>query len=159
LRTLAVSIPAGVDEGSRMRLSGEGDVGANGGSPGHLYVYISVLPHQYFTRAEEDLIYDLEMNPAQAALGFEAEVPTLDAEPATLKVPAGTQTGRVFTLKGKGVPRLQAGGRGDLLVRAIVVTPTDLTDEQRDLLRQLAESMGTPVNDKSILGKIKDALG
>ncbi|HUF53491.1 MAG TPA: molecular chaperone DnaJ [Dehalococcoidia bacterium] len=158
-RLLEINIPAGVDEGSRMRLSGEGDVGMNGGSPGHLYVYIGVQPHELFSRAEEDLIYDLEMNPAQAALGFEADVPTLDGEPTTLKVPAGTQAGRVFTLKGKGIPRLQTGGRGDLLVRAMVITPTDLTDEQKELLRQLAESMGTPVSDKSLLGKIKDALG
>jgi molecular chaperone DnaJ len=158
-RTLAVHIPEGVDDGSRMRLSGEGDVGLNNGPPGHLYVYIAVHPHEIFTRAEEHLIYDLEMNPAQAALGFEAEIPTLEGEPATLKVPAGTQPGKVFTLRGKGIPRLQSGGRGDLMVRASIVTPTDLTDEQRQLLRQLAESMGTPVNEKGLLNKIKDALG
>ncbi|MEX1195718.1 MAG: molecular chaperone DnaJ [Dehalococcoidia bacterium] len=158
-RSLAVTIPAGVDDGSRMRLSGEGDTGMLGGAPGHLYVYLSVAPHEFFSREEENLVYDLAMNPAQAALGFEAEVPTLDGESATVKVPAGTQSGRVFTIKGKGIPRLHAGGRGDLFVRAEVQTPTDLTEEQRDLLRQLADSFGTPVgSDKSILGKIKDAL-
>jgi molecular chaperone DnaJ len=160
-RTLAVKIPAGVDDGSRMRLSGEGDSGQNGGSPGHLYAYINVQPHPYFTRDEEDLIYTLEMNPAQAALGFEAEVPTLEGGVTNLKVPPGTQTGRVFVIKGKGIPRLHAGGRGDLLVQAGVVVPTDLSDEQRELLRQLAESFGTPVSDgdRGFLGKIKDALG
>jgi len=159
-RSIAVTIPAGVDDGSRMRLSGEGDTGMQGGPPGHLYVYLSVAEHEFFSRQDEDLIYELSMNPAQAALGFEAEVPTLDGDPTSLKVPAGTQSGRVFTIRGKGIPRLHAGGRGDLLVRADVRTPTDLTDEQRDLLRQLAESLGTPVaGDKGLLGKIKDRLG
>ncbi|MDO8616936.1 MAG: molecular chaperone DnaJ [Dehalococcoidia bacterium] len=159
-RALAVKIPAGVNDGSRMRLNGEGDAGMNGGSPGHLYVYINVRPHAFFTREEDDLVYELEMNPAQAALGFETTVPTLEGDAAALKAPPGTQNGRLFVLKGKGVPRLHGGGRGDLLVRANVVIPTDLSDEQRELLRQLAESFGTPVSngDKSILGKIKDAL-
>ncbi len=161
-RALLVKIPAGVNDGSRMRLSGEGDAGANGGGPGHLYLNINVRPHPFFQRDEDDLVYDLPMNPAQAALGFEAEVPTLDGDPVALKIPSGTQNGRVFVLKGKGVPRLHASGRGDLLARAGVVIPTELSDEQRELLRRLAESLGTPVSadgDKSILGKIKDALG
>ncbi len=158
-RGLTVKIPAGVHDGSRMRLNGEGDVGTNGGSPGHLYVYINVQPHPFFTRQEEDIIYELEMNPAQAALGFEADIPTLEGDTTTLKVPAGTQSGRLFTIKGKGIPRLHAGGRSDLLVRATVAIPTDLTDEQRELMVRLAESFGTPVSgDKGILGKIKGAL-
>ena len=159
-RTLAVKIPAGVSDGARMRLNGEGDVGAHGGGPGHLYVYISVLPHPFFTREEDDLIYELEMNPAQAALGFETRIPTLDGDDTALRVASGTQSGHIFTMKGKGVPRLHTGGRGDLLVRATVVTPTELTDEQRELLQQLAESFGTPVTngDKGIFGKIKGAL-
>jgi molecular chaperone DnaJ len=160
-RKLSIKIPAGVSDGARMRLNGEGDVGAHGGGPGHLYVYIGVRPHLVFTREEDDLIYELEMNPAQAALGFEARVPTLDGEEAPLRVPPGTQSGHLFSLRGKGVPRLHTGGRGDLLVRASTVTPTDLSDEQRELLQRLAESFGTPVGngDKSIFGKIKDALG
>ncbi len=161
-RSLLVKVPAGIADGSRMRLSGEGDAGANGGGPGHLYVSINVRPHPFFQREEDDLVYDLPMNPAQAALGFEAEVPTLEGKPVDLRIPAGTQNGRVFVLKGKGVPRLHGGGRGDLLVRASLVVPTELTDEQRELLRRLAESFGTPVSsdgDKGILGKIKDALG
>jgi len=160
-RNLAVKIPAGVGDGSRMRLNGEGDVGDNGGGPGHLYVYIAVHPHPLFTREDDDLIYDLEMNPAQAALGFEAGIPTLEGDSIPLKVPPGAQSGKIFPIKGKGVPRLHGGGRGDLLVRGTVVTPTDLTDEQRDILRQLADSFGTPVSngDKGgFLGKIKDAL-
>jgi len=163
-RSLAVKIPAGVSDGARMRLNGEGDVGANGGSPGHLFVYIGVRPHPFFTRDEDDLIYELEMNPAQAALGFETEVPTLEkhgkAGTVSLKVPPGVQSGHVFREKGKGAARLHSSGYGDLLVRATVVTPTDLTDEQRELLQQLAESFGTPTSngDKGILDKIKDAL-
>jgi molecular chaperone DnaJ len=160
VRTLSVKIPGGVSDGSRMRLSGEGDTGTNGGSPGNLYVYISVRPHPLFTREEDDLIYDLQMNPAQAALGFEAEIPTLDGDTATLRIPPGTQSGRVFVLKGKGIPRLHGGGRGDLLVRTSLVVPTDLTDEQRELFRKLAESFRTPVEgDKGIFGRIRDALG
>jgi molecular chaperone DnaJ len=159
-RTLAVGIPAGVNDGARMRLNGEGDVGAHGGPPGHAYVYIGVRPHPFFTRDEDDLIYELEMNPAQAALGFESRIPTLEGDDTPLRVPPGTQSGQVFIVRGKGIPRLHTGGRGDLLARATVLTPTDLSDEQRELLRQLAESFGTPVeNEKGILGKIKDALG
>ena len=160
-RKLVVKIPAGISDGSQMRLSGEGDVGANGGGPGHLYVLIAVRPHPDFQRDEEDLIYDLELNLPQAALGCEAEIPALQGKPHTLKIPPGTQSGRVFVLRGKGIPRLHGGGRGDLLVRTVVIVPSDLSDDQRDLLVQLAESFGTPVSDdqKGVLGKIKDALG
>ncbi len=160
-RGLLVKVPGGVTDGSRMRLTGEGDAGFNGGSPGHLYVSINVSPHPFFQRDEDDLIYVLPVNPAQAALGCEAEIPTLEGDLASLKVPPGTQNDRVFVLKGKGVPRLHGSGRGDLHVRASIVIPTDLSEEQRDLLRRLAESFGTPVSpdgDKGILGKIKDAL-
>lgn len=158
-RTLMISVPAGINDGSRMRLAGEGDTGLYGGPPGHLYVSISVEPHAYFERDGEDLVYELRMNPAQAALGFEAEIPTLEGDTATLKIPPGTQNGKVFVLKGKGIPRLQASGRGDLLVRATVTIPTELTDEQRELLKKLAESFGTPVaGDRGLFGKIKDAL-
>jgi molecular chaperone DnaJ len=160
-RSLLVNIPAGISDGSRMRLSGEGDVGSNGGNPGHLYVNIDVQPHPFFQRDEDDLVYDLEMNPAQAALGYTAEIPTLGGDSTSLKVPAGAQNGRMFVLKGKGIPRLQGSGRGDLLVRSSVIIPTELDDEQREILYRLAESLGTPVSDadKGILGKIKDALG
>jgi|FLYL01.1.fsa_nt_gi molecular chaperone DnaJ len=160
-RALMVKIPAGVADGSRMRLTGEGDTGANGGQPGHLYVHISVAPHPLFERVDDDLVYELEMNPAQAALGFETEVPTLDGDKVTVKVPPGTQNGRIFTFKGKGVPHLHEGGRGDLLVRASVKIPTELTDEQRELLRRLAESFGTPVQngDRGLFGKIRGKRG
>jgi molecular chaperone DnaJ len=160
-RSLLVKIPPGISDGSQMRLSGEGDVGMNGGSPGHLYLRIGVNPHPHFQRDEDDLVYDLPLNLAQATLGCQVEIPTLDGKPHVLKIPAGTQSGRVFVLRGKGVSRLHVGGRGDLLVHASVVVPTDLTNEQQQLLQQLAESFGTPVGEdnKGVLGKIKDALG
>jgi molecular chaperone DnaJ len=160
-RKLVVKIPAGIDDGAQMRLSSEGDVSADGGSPGHLYLRVGVREHPYFQRDEDDLIYDLPLGLPQAALGAEVEIPTLDGKPHTLRIPAGTQSGRVFVLRAKGVPRLHGGGRGDLLVRAGVVVPTDLSDEQRELLLKLAESFGTPVSEdeKGLLGKIKDALG
>ncbi len=160
-RELLVKIPAGVSDGSQIRLSGEGDAGANGGGPGNLYLSISARPHPYFQRDEDDLIFDLEMNMAQAALGFDTAVPTLEGKTVSLKVPPGSQSGQVFVFKGRGVPHLHGGGRGDLLVRASVVVPTELTEEQRRLLEQLAESLGTPSpdGDRGILGKIKDALG
>ncbi len=160
-RTLLVKIPPGISDGSQMRLSGEGDVGMNGGSPGHLYLHIGVKPHPHFQRDEDDLIYDLPLNLAQATLGCQVEIPTLDGKPHALKIPAGTPSGRVFVLRGKGMSRLHVGGRGDLLVQANIVVPTGLTDEQQELLQRLAESFGTPVGEdhQGVLGKIKDALG
>ena len=158
-RKLQVKFPAGVDDGAQMRLSGEGAVGQHGGSRGDLYVQIGVKAHKLFQRDGDDLIYNLELNIAQAALGGELEVPTLDgAEP--LHIPAGTQSGEVFVLRGKGVPHLRASGRGDLLVHAQVVTPKHLTAEQKKLMAELAESLGTPVSpdDKGLLDRIKDAL-
>ena len=159
-RKLRVKIPAGVDSGSQMRLSGEGEVGGNGGGPGNLYLAITVEPHAMFKRDGDDLIYDLPVNFAQAALGAEVEVPTLDGA-APLKLPAGTQSGRVFQLRDKGVPHLRGGGRGDELVRVRVVTPTTLTKDQRKLLEQLSSSLGTatlPQEEKGIFDRIKDAL-
>jgi len=158
-RRLQVKFPGGIDDGAQMRLAGEGEPGVHGGSRGNLYLLIGVKPHKLFQRDGDDLIYPLEMNIAQAALGDEVEVPTLDgAEP--LRIPAGTQSGEVFVLRGKGVPHLRTSGRGDLLVRAQVVTPKHLSQKQRALLAELAESMGTPVSedDKGLLDRIKDAL-
>jgi molecular chaperone DnaJ len=143
-----------------MRLSGEGEAGINGGPRGNLYLQVAVKPHKLFQRDGDDLIYNLELNIAQAALGDELEVPTLDgAEP--FRIPAGTQGGEVFVIRGRGVPHLRSSGRGDLLVRAQVVTPKDLTPEQKQILAEFAESLGTPLSpeDKGILNRIKDALG
>jgi molecular chaperone DnaJ len=144
-----------------MRLTGEGDAGLYGGPPGNIYVSIRVQPHELFQRENSDIIYDLEVNIAQAALGTEMKVPTLDGA-HSLRIPPGTQNGRVFVLRSKGIPHLRGQGRGDELVRVHVVVPTSLTAEQKRLLKELAASLGNSsdgVDDKSILGKIKDALG
>jgi molecular chaperone DnaJ len=161
-RTLSVKIPAGVDNGSQMRLTGEGEIGAHGGPRGNLYLAINVKPHEVFRREEDDVLLDLDLNYAQAALGDEVSVPTVEDEPHEMRIPAGTQGGELFVVRGKGVPHLRGGGRGDMIVRTNVVTPKNLSKEQKDLLKQLAASMGTtvtPQEDRGFMGKIKDALG
>jgi len=140
-RNILVKIPAGVDDGSQIRITGEGDAGTRGGPSGNLYITVSVKRHELFTRDGDDIIYELPINFAQAALGAEVEVPTLDGK-VKLKVPAGSQTGRVFQLKNKGVPHLHRSGRGDQLVTLLVVTPESLTEKQRQLFQELASSLG-----------------
>jgi len=141
-RTISVNIPAGVNDDSQIRLSGEGEAGTRGGSLGNLYITLSIAPHEFFTRDDDDIIYELPINFAQAALGAEVEVPTLDGK-TKLKLPAGSQTGRVFQLKGKGIPHLHRSGRGDQLVTLFVVTPEALTEKQRHLFQELANSLGS----------------
>jgi len=141
-RSISVKIPAGVDDGSQMRLSGEGEAGVRGGPSGNLYVVLSVKQHEFFVRDGDDIFYNLPVNLAQAALGTEVEVPTLD-DTTRLKVPAGSQTGEVFRLKNKGIHHLHKNGRGDLLVTLFVVTPESLTKEQRQLFEELASSLGS----------------
>jgi molecular chaperone DnaJ len=140
-RRISVKVPAGIDDGNGIRITGEGEAGSRGGSPGNLYVMISVKPHEYFTREGENVLYELSVNFAQAALGFEAEVPTLHGV-SKLKIPAGSQAGKVFRLKDKGIPHLHGMGRGDQMVVLRVVTPESLTKEQRKLFEELAKSLG-----------------
>ena len=139
-RNILVKIPAGVDDGSQIRIRGEGDTGTRGGLPGNLYIAVSVEQHELFTRDGDDIVYELPINFAQAALGADVEVPTLDGE-VRLKVPAGSQTGRVFQLKNKGISHLHRNGRGDQLVTLLVVTPESLTEKQRQLFQELANSL------------------
>ena len=149
-RKITVKIPTGVDDGSRIRISGEGNVGARGGSPGDLYTTISVQPHEFFIRDGDDIIYELPINFVQATLGAELEVPTLE-DKTKLKIPAGSQTGRVFQLKNQGIPHLHRGGRGDELITLFVVTPEKLDEKQRELLGELGKSLGAsnmPRTDK-----------
>ena len=156
-----VNVPAGVDEEHQIRLSGEGDAGQRRGPAGNVYLEIEVEPHEQFSRQRNHLVYELPLNPAQAALGAEVEVPTIDGEPVSLEVPSGTQPGHVFTVRGYGVPHLRGSGRGDLLVHTHVVTPTDITDEQRELLEQLAESLGTPSmpeHERSFFERVREAF-
>jgi molecular chaperone DnaJ len=139
-KTLSVKVPAGVDNGDRIRLAGEGEAGEHGGPPGDLYVQIQVKPHPIFTREESDLYCEVPISFTTAALGGDLEVPTLDGR-LSLKIPAETQTGKVFRIRGKGVKPVRGGPTGDLLCRAIVETPVNLTREQKELLQQFADTM------------------
>jgi molecular chaperone DnaJ len=171
-RHLKVSIPAGVNDGTEIRLRGEGEPGLNGGPAGHLYVVVSVRPHEFFRRRANDLILELHVNVAQAALGHVLMVPTLEPETksegeAELDIPPGTQSGTVFRVKGKGVPRLRGdgthSGRGDLQVVVQVSIPQDLTGEQMELFRELADTLGEavipPANERGFMDKVLDWLG
>ncbi|MCQ2560362.1 MAG: hypothetical protein MJ157_06645, partial [Clostridia bacterium] len=147
-RSIKVRVPAGVDTGIRLRVSGEGEAGLRGGSAGDLYVFIRVNEDDFFVREGNDLFCEVSINIAQAALGDSIDVPTLDGV-ALLNIPAGTQSGTVFRLRGKGVPDVGGYGQGDQHVRVAVETPVNLTEEQRDLLRQFAESLGKKMAPKS----------
>ena len=155
-----VSIPGGVDSGNQVRLAGEGQPGVNGGPNGNLYVEIKVKPHKFFRRKGNDILLDLNVNVAQATLGAEIEVPTLEG-PAKLSIPAGTQPGKVFTLRGKGSPSVRGSGRGDQLVIVNVEIPTRLSDEQRKLFEDMAVTLGTEVRpqEKSFMDHLKEVLG
>jgi molecular chaperone DnaJ len=158
-RKIHVKVPAGVDEGAQIRMSGEGEAGVRGGGPGDLYVVIRVKSHEFFERDGEDIYCEVPLTFAQAALGDEIEVPTLDGR-VSMKIPAGTQTGTYFRLRGKGVPRLRGSGAGDQHVRVVVVTPSHLSDEQRGLLREFAELSGEKTHEKqqSFFEKMKAAF-
>ncbi|HTZ00257.1 MAG TPA: molecular chaperone DnaJ [Rhodocyclaceae bacterium] len=134
-KTLSVKIPAGIDEGDRIRLSGEGEPGVNGGPPGDLYVQIHLRPHTVFQRDHDDLHCEMPVSFTTAALGGEIEIPTLEGA-AKLKVPAETQSGRVFRLRGKGIKGVRSSSHGDLLCHVVVETPINLTDRQKELLRE-----------------------
>ncbi|MDA1330518.1 MAG: molecular chaperone DnaJ [Chloroflexi bacterium] len=155
-----VTIPAGVDSGTQVRLNGEGQPGLNGGPKGDLYIALSVRPHQYFKRREFDVLLDLDINIAQAALGADVQVPTVDGE-ALLKIPAGVQPGKVLRMRASGVPHLRGSGRGDQLVVINVEVPTRLDEEQRTLFEGLAESLGTEVHpqERGFFDKLRDVLG
>ena len=140
-RSISVKIPAGVDEDSQIRLRGEGQAGTRGGASGNLYITLAIEQHEFFKRAGDNIIYELPINFAQAALGTEVEVPTLDGK-TKLKLPPGNQTGKVFRLKNKGIPHLHRRGRGDQLVTLLVVTPDSLTKKQRQLFQELADTLG-----------------
>lgn len=165
--SVTLEVPAGVEHGMQMRLAGQGDSGARGGRPGDLYVVIHVRPHEFFERRGADLLCEWEVSFSQAALGATVEIPTL-GEPVSLKIPAGTQSGTPFTLRGHGLPRLQGHGMGDLMVMLKVATPTHLTEEQKHLFRLLQKMEdgdgtlnGIPEEDRrdgGFLDKIKGFL-
>lgn len=157
-KNLSVTVPAGVDNGMRLRLSGEGEPGPRGGPPGDLHIVLNVEPHPVFQREDTEIICRVPISFPQAALGAQIEVPTLKGM-ETLKIPSGTQSGKVFRLRGKGLPRVNGGGhKGDQHVIIQVETPTKLNNEQKSLLKELAESMGGNVSpqQKSFVDKVKE---
>ena len=180
-RKIAVKIPAGVEGGMQVRLTSEGDAGQGGGSTGNLYVYVDVREHKVFRREGNDLLYILPINVAEAALGVEKEIPTLDSNSKgeTLKIPHGTQPGAEFRIRGKGIPYINSVRRGDLRVLVDLQVPRELDARQRELLEAFAQSIEPPGgpeepetadpadanrevdpdNDKGIFDRIKDAFG
>ncbi len=157
-KMLEVKVPAGVETGSRLRITGEGEAGTQGGPAGDLYVVIHVAEHEQFERQSSNLYSSVPLTFTQAALGAEISVKTLDSQ-QQLKIPAGTQTGTVFRLRGSGMPVLGGRGRGDLFVSVTVITPTTLTREQRRVLEQLAEIETSDLEDKGLMDKVRDIFG
>jgi len=159
-KVLELKIPAGVDDGSRLRVAGEGESGANGGPPGDLYVVIEVEEHPFFKRQGNDIYCELPVSFPQAALGAEIGIPTLQGQ-EKLKIPEGTQTGTVFRLKGRGIVSLGGRGQGDQLVAITVVTPTKLNKQQKEILQQFAEASEEEPEEASggLFGKVKDIFG
>ena len=159
-RKIKVKIPAGVDNGSRLRVSHEGEAGMRGGPPGDLYVYIFVKAHKLFTREGSEVICEVPISFVQATLGDEIEVPTLDGK-VKLKITEGTQSGTIFRLREKGIPHLRGNGRGDQHVRVKVLTPQKLNDKQRELLQEFAKASGENINpeQKNFFKKVKDVFG
>ncbi len=159
-RKKVVSVPAGVDNGNQIRLAGEGQPGENGGPNGNLYLVIRVQSHRYFRRRDNDIMLDLNINIAQATLGADVEVPTVDG-PTSLKIPAGIQPGKVLRMRSKGVPHLRGNGRGDQLVVVNVEVPKNLSADQRKLMETLAESLGSEVRpaERGFLDWLKETLG
>ncbi len=160
LHTLSVKIPPGVDSGSRLKLRGEGETGTSGGSAGDLYVVIQVQPHPLFIRDGLDVICEVPIGFVQAALGTEIDVPTLEGK-VKIKIPAGTQSGKVFRLKSKGIRDVQGYSQGDQLVRIIIETPTHLTVRQKELLKEFAALGGEELHplSKGFFDKVKQIFG
>lgn len=155
-----ISIPAGIDNGQQIRMSGKGEPGINGGPPGDLFVVIQVKPHEHYEREGDNIHLDLPLTFAQATLGDEIEVPTVHGK-VKLKIPAGTQTGRVFRLRGKGVPNVHGRGHGDQNVQVKIVTPKKVTNRQKELLQEFAEIAGNDLQDnkdESIFERFKKAF-
>jgi molecular chaperone DnaJ len=158
--TIHIRVPPGVEDGSRLRVPGEGDTGIRGGPPGDLYVLITVKPHHLFERHGSDLIYEQPISFVQASLGDEVDIPTLGEEIVSLKIPAGTQPGTSFRIKGKGMPHLRWNGNGNLYVKTKVIVPKKLNSRQKELLREFADISGKEIyaEDKGFFDKVKDAI-
>lgn len=160
-RTLSINIPAGVEDGTRIRLSNEGEAGLRGGPPGDLYIFLSVRPHEIFQRDGADLFCRVPISITTAALGGELEVPTLDGGRSKVKVPAGTQSGKQFRLKGKGMPVLRSPQAGDLYIQTVVETPVNLSRRQRELLEEFERVSSETTNPESsgFFSKVREFWG
>ncbi len=155
-----IRVPRGTDTGLKLKLPGEGEAGVGGGPPGDLYIFLSVTSHPLFARDGDDLLCEVPISISQAALGTEINVPTMDGR-AKVKIPGGTQSGKIFRLKGRGMPNLRGYGHGDQLVRVAVETPTKLTPRQRQLLEEFAKESGEECHphSKSFFDKVKQVFG
>lgn len=142
-QTIQIKVPPGVDSGMRLRMAGYGDSGEGGGPPGDLYVYINVRPHEIFQREGDDIIIELPITFTEAALGTKKDIPTPTGEAARINIPEGTQNGKVFRVRGKGVPNVHGNGQGDLLVQVVVETPVGLTEKQKELLKSFKKLEGS----------------
>lgn len=159
-RSLSVNIPAGVERGTRIRLSGEGEAGQRGGPAGDLYIFIDVAEHELFEREGNNLFCRVPVSMATAALGGEIEVPNIDGGKSRVKIPAGSQGGKQMRLKGNGMPALRGAGKGDMYLEIAVETPVNLTKKQRELLREFAElSEDNSPESKTFVGKVKKFFG
>jgi len=158
-RKIKIKVPAGVDNGARLRVANEGEAGAKGGPPGDLYVYIFVKPHKIFTREGDDVICEVPINIVQATIGDEIEVPTLDGK-VKVRIPEGTQPGTVLRLRERGIPRLRGSGRGDQRVVIKVTVPKKINDRQRELLQEFARAGGDEITaeQKGFFKKVKEAF-
>jgi len=157
-KTLSVNIPAGVEDGTRIRLTGEGEAGPRGGPPGDLYIFLSLQQHQFFRRDGVNLFCRAPIPMTKAAMGGQIEVPSIDGSRARVTIPAGTQTGRQFRLKGKGMPVMRGAGVGDLYINAMVETPMNLTKRQKELLQEFEAAGGTNNSPESegFFSKVKE---
>jgi molecular chaperone DnaJ len=158
-KTLKVNIPAGVEDGTRIRLSGEGEAGTRGGPAGDLYVFLSVRHHQLFEREGADVHCRVPISMVQATLGGNIEVPTLDGKMARINVPAGAQSGHQFRLRGKGMPIVRSAQRGDMYIEITVETPTNLTPKQKELLKEFEKAGKTSPESEGFLSKVKEMFG
>ena len=156
-KTLSVNIPKGVEDGTRIRLSGEGEAGLRGGPPGDLYIFISLQPHEFFQRDGANIYCQIPIAMTMAALGGDIDVPTLDGGRVAVTLPEGTQTGRQFRLRSKGMPHMRGRGQGDMYVQTMVETPVNLSKKQKELLEQFHASIGDGVTNPESDGFFKKA--
>lgn len=155
---VSIKVPAGIDNGMRIRMGGYGDAGEGGGPPGDLYIYVNVEPHEVFTRDGDDVLIELPVGFTEAALGCKKELPNPRGATCRLTIPEGTQTGKIFRIKAEGVPNVHGQGKGDLLVQIVVETPVGLNDKQKDLLKSFAELEGSQNSPRkrTFVDKIKN---